>query len=112
MNTKSIVSVLFTVLCVAAIGFAEQKRGASNIMIEAGGFRDVVFPHQAHQEVIEECNACHDLFPKSPRAIADLKSAGTLEKKQVMDQCRKCHREMKEAGAKTGPLQCGGCHVK
>ena len=112
MNTKTIASVIIVVLFAAAICIAEQNRGSAKITIDGGGFRNVIFPHHAHQKVIEECNTCHSLFPQSPHAIADLKTSGKLEKKQVMNKCRKCHREMEKAGEKTGPIKCSGCHGK
>jgi uncharacterized membrane protein len=98
--------VLMTVATLAA----EKKMGAPEITIPGGTKGDIAFPHAVHQTVLGDCNICHALFPQEPGTIAGLKAAGTLRKMQVMKVCQGCHKEMTQAGKKTGPVNCNDCH--
>lgn len=104
----SVLAVL--VLTAVAALAAEMNMGAPNLVIPAGNKGDVSFPHGTHQTVLEDCNTCHSLFPQEPGSIVSLKAAGTLRKMQVMKVCRGCHKEMTQAGKKTGPVNCNDCH--
>jgi len=42
--------------------------------------RDIHFPHHRHQDALEDCNVCHDLFPAKAGSIAELKAQGRLKK--------------------------------
>jgi hypothetical protein len=87
--------------------------GAAEIVLEGGTSGNVTFPHQRHQQKIEDCMVCHAAFPQKAGAIEDLKAQGKLAKKQIMNEhCTKCHKEKKQAGEKAGPTTCTTCHVK
>ena len=89
-----------------------QNKGAREITISAGITGDVTFKHKLHQDSLVDCNLCHTLFNQTKGIIQKLKDEGKLEKKKVMNQCQKCHREKANAGLKAGPVTCKGCHVK
>jgi len=95
----------------AVAGSGIQPKGAEQMELSGGNAGEVPFPHHRHQRVVNECTTCHDLFPQEPGAIERLKAEGKLQKKQVMNKhCIKCHREMENAGKKSGPLRCKQCH--
>lgn len=133
MKTKTLFVFFFTITLIAA-AFAvaveenkdaaaveenkdaaavDENKGAAQIDIPGGYKGKVPFNHQMHQTQLKDCNVCHDLFPKAPGAIDDLKTKKTLKKKQVMNKvCIKCHKAEKNAGNKAGPTTCSKCHVK
>lgn len=97
----------------AALAVAEQNKGAEEMVLEGGSRGEVPFPHRQHQENLEECTLCHDLFPQEEGAIERLKEEGKLEDRQVMNrQCIKCHRDKKREGAASGPTLCSTCHQR
>jgi hypothetical protein len=106
------------ILFVAAIliwgvghSIAETGKGSKEIVIPGGSQGNVKFPHHMHQESLKDCMLCHDLFPQQAGVVQDMKQKGTLVQKQVMNkQCLKCHRDKKDAGEKSGPVVCKGCH--
>ena len=70
-------------------------------------------PSHQHQNKLVDCKICHDAFPQEKGAIEQLKKAGKLKPKHVMNkQCTKCHKEKRRAGEKTGPITCKQCHIK
>jgi len=92
---------------------ADQAKGSKEISINGGNKGDILLPHQLHQETLQDCQICHSIFPQEAGAIDSAKASGALKKKQVMNKtCLKCHRAMKKAGDKTGPVSCSGCHIK
>jgi hypothetical protein len=100
------------ILAIGTVPAAENK-GAENMMLAGGSRGEVPFPHLQHQNNLEDCQTCHDLFPQRQGAIEALKSQGKLESKQVMNQlCTGCHREKRRAGEPTGPITCSDCHVR
>lgn len=110
-------------LAVACIGCAlvwggvsaaqAPEKGAKEMALNGGRQGKVPFPHHAHQAVIADCNACHATFAQKAGAIDEMKGAGSLKPKLVMNTlCVKCHKEKHAAGEKTGPLTCAQCHVK
>jgi cytochrome c-type protein NrfB len=91
----------------------DQNKGAENIKIMAGSMAPVTLPHHLHQKVVNDCNACHDLFPQTLGSINELKSQQKLKKQQVMNgKCIQCHKARKEAGQESGPTECNKCHVR
>jgi len=91
--------------------FGDRNPGAEKITINAGSQGSVPLPHLRHQQVLGDCNLCHSVFAQRTGAIDEMKAAGTLEKKQVMNkQCIKCHRQKKKDGEKAGPTTCKACH--
>jgi len=89
-----------------------QNKGAGQIILFGGATGNVTFKHQLHQDSLGDCNLCHNLFPQTPGIVKKLKEDGKLANKKVMNQCTKCHREKINAGSKSGPVTCKGCHVK
>ncbi len=113
MGKKHIMVVFITVAMVLTVSAADTNKGAEKITINGGSFGDIVdFPHHKHQAALADCNKCHNLFPQKANVIVGMKAAGKLKKKQVMDQCRDCHKAMNKANQKSGPLSCKQCHKK
>ena len=113
MKIKSIVGVLIVgmlfAVSVAAVG---DNRGAEEMVLQGGKLGSVPFPHHKHQEALEACKDCHNIFPKVAGSVEDLKVQGKLEKKRVMNECRGCHKEKAGKGEKAGPTKCKACHQK
>ena len=104
--------IVLGLLVSVAIATVDQNNGPAEINIYGGKSGDVEFPHRQHQDNLEDCKVCHDIFPKKLGVITALKEQGKLKKKQVMNNCRKCHKEMAKAGKKAGPITCKTCHNK
>jgi len=110
-----LIVVFFVFLAVFSYAHEDAaNKGAEIIVIEKGRMPQVTFPHRMHQKVLENnCNACHDLFPKQPGIIKQLIVKKTLRNQQVMNgKCLKCHKDRKSAGKKAGPTKCTQCHVR
>ena len=60
--------------------FATENKCAEIILINGGKMRDIHFPHHRHQNVLGDCNVCHDLFPARSGSITELKEQGKLKK--------------------------------
>jgi len=108
-----LITSIFMLTVVGACADSEDK-GAETITFEKGRMPAVVFPHRLHQEKLDNnCNACHDLFPKQKGIIKQMISQGKLKKQQVMNsKCIKCHNERKNEGLAAGPTKCTQCHVR
>lgn len=92
---------------------SEAEKGAEKIVLTGGVSGDVPFPHRVHQQSLESCERCHDLYPQESGVIDRLKERSELQPKTVMNrQCTACHREKKRAGEAAGPTTCRGCHQK
>jgi hypothetical protein len=102
----SVLSLAFT-----GTAFAAGK-GAETMVLKGGSMGNVEFPHQEHQNKLKNCEACHKLFPQEAGAIQELIGAGTLQKKQVMNNCVNCHKETAAKGKESGPTSCKDCHNK
>jgi len=89
-------------------------KGAETVIFEKIKMNQVVFSHHLHQKALENnCNACHDLFPKKPGIIRELITQEKLKHQQVMnDKCIACHKANVAAGKKSGPVKCTECHVR
>ena len=97
----------------AGICIGGSDPGPDKLILDGGKSGDVPFPHLRHQQSLEDCTVCHNIFPQKRGAIDALKLRGDLKKKQVMNkQCIKCHREIKKTGKKAGPTSCRTCHIK
>ncbi|MBW1889545.1 MAG: cytochrome c3 family protein [Deltaproteobacteria bacterium] len=106
-----LIIIAVSVAAVAVVGAGNQ--GAENIKIYGGSKGNILFPHHAHQDQLQDCNTCHSVFPQEADSIKKLKDSDQLKKKQVMNkQCIKCHRDEKKAGNPSGPTTCSKCHVK
>lgn len=114
MKVKTMISAAMSVLFLM-IGFAvaNQNNGPKKIDLDGGSQGVINFPHNLHQTVLGDCNACHDIFPQKAGIIKSLKEQNKLKKKQVMNgTCIKCHRAMAKTGDKSGPTSCSKCHTK
>ncbi len=112
---RTAILILIIVSTGVAYAYAIQtaNKGAEQIELYGGKSGPVPFPHLVHQDVIEDCKVCHELFPQKIGAIEKLKASGELQKKQIMNKhCTKCHKKMKTEGQKTGPTTCKSCHIK
>ncbi|MDF1592686.1 MAG: cytochrome c3 family protein [Desulfobacterales bacterium] len=110
---KMILFVLLIVLATGiAMGAAEGKNGAKEMVLFGGSLGDVPFPHHRHQAAFKDCNNCHNLFPQTVGAIQELNRQDKLKKKEVMNQCTKCHKELASTDKKGGPVKCKECHQK
>ena len=94
------------------IGAAEVKNGAKEMILFGGSLGNISFPHYRHQTVLVDCNRCHNLFPQTAGAIQDLNRQDKLKKKDVMNQCTNCHKELAASYKKSGPVKCKECHKK
>jgi len=110
---KTATLILFTagILLFSTLLWAQNK-GAKEIVIPGGTTGSVTVRHHLHQDALGDCNLCHNLFPQTPAIVQKLKDEGKLERKKLMNQCQKCHREKTSAGLKAGPVTCKGCHAK
>ena len=107
----SVIGGILISAVVIGADIAAENKGAEIILINGGKMRDIHFPHHQHQNALDDCNVCHDLFPAKAGSIAELKAQGQLKKKQVMEEhCIACHKQRKAAGKKTGPTSCARCH--
>ncbi|MBS3755437.1 MAG: cytochrome c3 family protein [Desulfobacterales bacterium] len=121
-NRVCVISILIfplaAVILVSGIAAASSETealdtGAASMQLEGGTLGDVPFPHRLHQENINECSSCHELFPRESGAIRAQQKAGALKKQKVMnDQCIKCHLARSSAGKSAGPTKCGTCHQR
>ncbi len=90
-----------------------KNKGAEQIPLAGGTQGVVTFPHYRHQNALGDCMVCHKLFPQTKGSIAKAQAEGKLEKKQVMNTlCIQCHRDLRDAGKKAGPVICAKCHKK
>lgn len=110
---KIILMITPGLFLVTGLIFANQPQGRAEISLDGGTSGKVSFPHHLHQEIVLDCQTCHADFDQKEGALEAAKKANVLKKKQVMNMtCLKCHRAMKKAGEKTGPVSCKGCHTK
>ena len=104
--------IVFGMLVGVAIATEVPNNGPAEISIYGGKKGNVDFPHRQHQDNLGDCKVCHDIFPKKLGVIKALKEQGKLKKKQVMNNCRGCHKDRAKAGKKAGPISCKTCHNK
>jgi hypothetical protein len=100
------------ILLTAGSSMAGEDSGAESIVLKGGRQGSVTFPHGRHQAQFVDCMPCHELFPKKSPIIDQMKTEGTLQKKVVMNMCKKCHKSLVKEGRKAGPTTCRGCHKK
>lgn len=111
MCKKTLLVMMIGILAFLSGVDSAPNTGAEHIVLEGGNTGDVPFPHRRHQERIDDCSICHELFDQEAGSIERLIANDMLKVKQVMNtQCLKCHREMKKAGNASGPLTCATCH--
>ena len=98
------------ILLSAGSGIAGDDKGAESIAMQGGSLGLVIFPHGRHQGVFVDCKPCHELFPKESQVVEKMKAEGKLQKKDVMNMCKKCHKDLAAKSLKTGPIACKDCH--
>jgi len=109
---RKIGAAVASLLLVVGVFFAFAGQGSETMVLPVEGkFGAVDLPHWEHQESLGDCNACHGLFPQETGSIDRLKAEKALKKKQVMNNCRGCHRSMAKAGKASGPIKCFDCHA-
>jgi len=118
MNKKVITTCLVACSIFAGLslipvsGIVAQDNGRAELTLNGGYQGPVLFKHQLHQSIVEECAVCHKDFEKKPGALDEAKKTGALKAKQVMYKtCIACHRAKKKAGEKSGPISCSACHA-
>ena len=91
--------LVFAAASIALSSAPVENKGAAEITLPGGTRGPVPFPHHQHQNKLVDCQICHSLYPQKDGIIEELKTAGTLKKKQVMNkQCTKCHKQNKKEG--------------
>ena len=99
--------LLLSGVCLAYVG-----QGAESLVLPMDGkYGAVEVPHWGHQESLGDCNACHGIFPQEAGSIERLRGEKRLKKKQVMNNCRGCHRSRAKASEASGPVKCFDCHA-
>lgn len=107
--------VIGSVTMLSLVGAQQNtEKGADIINLNHGGaMAEVTFPHRLHQEAIDDCTACHAVFPMTPGIIKEMIVSQQLRKQQVMNgTCLACHKNMAKSGEATGPVSCNQCHVR
>jgi len=112
MKSKIFLSIIMLILLALFSYSSGQNTGSENIVLEGGRMGKVSFPHHIHQNILGDCNYCHNLFPKASNSIKKLKAEGKLKKKEIMNYCRDCHQSKEKNKEKAGPTSCKECHHK
>lgn len=86
--------------------------GAGEMALFGGSLGNVSFPHSRHQEALQDCSSCHQLFPQTAGVVQKLIRQNQLKKKEVMNQCTQCHRDRAASNKRSGPIKCRDCHRK
>ena len=116
MKSRSLMLVMIVLMAMLSVAWAQQnqEKGADRIQLNSGGaMAEVPFPHHLHQNVVNDCNVCHKAFPMTSGIIKEKIARQELRKQQIMNgTCLECHKAMKNAGEKTGPVACNQCHIR
>jgi hypothetical protein len=114
MKRLTTIVLLTGLLFFTGYSYGIAQNTGKKCMVLNGGKRGIVnFEHHMHQAIAKDCAICHSLFPQTSGSLDESKNKGTIKSKQVMNKvCLKCHRDMKKAGKKFGPVRCSGCHTK
>jgi len=112
--------VAFLAVAMVAFGMPAAPTGDIEIVKAEGGSKPPVsFSHVKHAAAVPDCVTCHHTS-KVGGAIEKCSACHKAEKdgKKLSSKdaahktCRGCHKNMKDAGKKTGPTPCTGCHKK
>jgi len=94
--------ICFFILSLVAIA----SENFNDVKIQGGFMGVITFPHSTHENSVDNCQKCHEIFPQKMGAIQTLKDSNALEKKYVMKTlCISCHKSND-----SGPTMCYGCH--
>jgi hypothetical protein len=105
--------IIWAVFGIGIGASATENKGAPTMVLEGGSSGSVPFPHLKHQQALNDCNLCHDIFGQEKGIIERLKAEGKLINKQVMNKkCISCHRERKADNKPAGPILCTECHKR
>ena len=104
--------VIGGILFSAGSSMAGHGNGAESMVLDGGRQGEVAFPHGRHQVILVDCMPCHGLFPKEAQVLDKMKTEGKLKKKDAMNMCKKCHKDLAKKGQAAGPTTCKGCHKK
>jgi len=111
MKKKLVIAFIVVTFLPASIS-AIENMGPESIVLQGGSSGEVPFPHHRHQTALKDCNPCHSLYPQVSGSIEKMKAEGKLKKKQAMNLCKTCHKNLTAQGQKAGPVKCRDCHKK
>ena len=104
--------ITVSVFLISNTSFSTPEKGAESMVLNGGTRGEVTFPHGIHQGVTVDCLPCHGLYPKEAKIVGTMKGEGKLKKKEVMNMCKNCHKDLASKGQKAGPTACSGCHKR
>ena len=126
LTATLVLAGVWTALAMTHEAAAPQEEGRADIITIDGlkAFGDlerpaVLFYHDKHTEALakenKDCSACHETVKE--RLSLKFKRIEDTGKKAVMDvyhrDCIACHKEeSRKPGKKSGPVECGQCHVE
>ncbi len=92
-------------------GKSHEDKGAEEMTLYGGYRGPVFFPHRLHQNELDDCQTCHDMFAHEKGILVKMKEEGKLRRKEVMNKkCISCHKERRHKGKEHGPVTCSKCH--
>ena len=109
---KTAVSILIALIVAIPVYLCAANQGAEKIILDGGASGKVNFAHRQHQNNLGDCKVCHTLFPQEKNAISQMRKKGSLKKREAMNQCVNCHKDLKKQSKPSGPVSCRGCHIK
>ena len=90
--------------CIATMSYAIEPPTNVTWSFERG---DVTFTHEKHSTKTE-CSVCHHTEGFAVCGSCHGEKEGILSSKKALhNNCKGCHKEMKQ-----GPTKCKGCHIK
>jgi hypothetical protein len=126
LTATLVLTGVWTALATTHEAAAPQEEGRADIItidgLKAFGALErpaVRFYHDKHTQALakenKDCSACHETV--KDRLSLKFKRIDDSSKKAVMniyhDNCIACHKEeSRQPGKKSGPVECGQCHVK
>jgi hypothetical protein len=129
MKNACVALLACSVLLLLGAGILGAQESEMNLCPEAFGKHErpcVQFNHEQHMAAVkDECKDCHHVSRGGQLVYEEGEEKPCAECHKVKDQgkmpglmhafhknCQGCHKEDRKKGEKTGPVTCGGCHVK
>jgi hypothetical protein len=126
LTATMVLAGVWTAVAMTQKAAAPQKEGRADI-ITIDGLKEfgalerpaVLFYHDKHTQAMakenKDCSVCHDTV--KDRLSLKFKRTDDVSKQTVMniyhDNCIACHKkESQQPGKKSGPVECGQCHVE